>query len=179
MLIFSVASQPENQLSFVMIKVTCLGSARHTFSILNAIPHASRPLFTLCLPKGPIHQQRGSEWPTCVSLAPPPPPPLPSFIALSLSFTPLHSSSNPLLGCQLVNVSENLSSLSSEWPTIKMMSELGVLKAYPSASASEFGAVAGKLGTLCHYHHDRRKEFPHFRSQMNSPLKKGVLRTAH
>lgn len=37
----------------------------------------------------------------------------------------------PLCCCQLVKVSENLSSLSSEWPTIKMMSELGSFEAVP------------------------------------------------
>lgn len=49
---------------------------------------------------------------------------LPSFFHPSIP-------SHPLCCCQLVNVSENLSSLSSQWPTIKMMSELGVLKPYP------------------------------------------------
>lgn len=77
---------------------------------------------------GPIVWNGGSEymcWPWAPHLI---------FIAHSLSF--FHPSIPslplcPLCRCQLVNVSENLSSLSSEWPTIKMMSELGSFEAIP------------------------------------------------
>lgn len=48
-----------------------------------------------------------------------------SFYSLSLSST------HPPRHCQLINVSETLSSLSFELPTIKMMSGVGVLKPYP------------------------------------------------
>lgn len=54
------------------------------------------------------------------------------FIAISIFHPAIpHLPLHPLHRCQLVNVSENLSSLSSEWLIIKMMSELGVLKPYP------------------------------------------------
>lgn len=81
----------------------------------------------LVSPWGPIFQERGSEymcWPWASHH---------SFIPPSFSSIPPSHPFLPILSIDvpLVNVREYLSSLSSERPTIKMMSELGVLKPYP------------------------------------------------
>lgn len=171
---FLLSASSEIHFFFLMIQMTCFGSVSH-LSIVSWIckkiveehTHAA-VLYLPCVPLGAhMSTERVSVaymcWPRAshlgsLSLS------LASLFFLSFSIIP-RLPLNPLRGCQLVNVSDNLSSLSSERPTIKMMSELGVLKAYPFTRPGD--GVAALEAVQCqqsaarwiYYYHDGEKEF--------------------